>query len=91
MTKRVQVRRLYDAEGRQLQRIVRRGGKAHRSIVKWRRAMAVLASMVTRRISLSDVPANPSASGAVAKAELVFDDHHDPRSDRAQRSSPSAP
>jgi transposase len=44
MTKRVQVRRLNDAEGRQLQQIVRRGGKTDRSIVKWRRAMVVLAS-----------------------------------------------
>jgi transposase len=38
------VRRLNDAEGRQLQQIVRRGGKTDRSIVKWRRAMVVLAS-----------------------------------------------
>jgi transposase len=44
MTKRVRVRRLSDAEGRQLQQIVRRGGKTDRSIVKWRRAMVVLAS-----------------------------------------------
>lgn len=44
MTKRVQVRRLNDAEGRQLQQIVRRGGKTDRSIVRWRRAMVVLAS-----------------------------------------------
>jgi transposase len=44
MTKRVQVRRLNDAEGRQLQQVVRRGGKSDRSIVKWRRAMVVLAS-----------------------------------------------
>lgn len=44
MTKRVQVRRLNDAEGRQLQQVVRRGGKTDRSIVKWRRAMVVLAS-----------------------------------------------
>ena len=44
MTKRVQVRRLNDEEGRQLQQIVRRGGKSDRSIVKWRRAMVVLAS-----------------------------------------------
>jgi transposase len=40
----VRVRRLNDAEGRQLQQIVRRGGKSDRSIVKWRRAMVVLAS-----------------------------------------------
>ncbi|MDJ0770588.1 MAG: IS630 family transposase [Ilumatobacter sp.] len=44
MTKPVRVRRLNDAEGRQLQQIVRRGGKSDRSIVKWRRAMVVLAS-----------------------------------------------
>lgn len=44
MAERVRVRRLYDAEGRELQRIVRRGGKSDRSIVKWRRAMVVLAS-----------------------------------------------
>jgi len=44
MSKTVRVRRLNDAEGRQLQQIVRRGGKSDRSIVKWRRAMVVLAS-----------------------------------------------
>jgi transposase len=44
MTERVRVRRLNDVEGRQLQQIVRRGGKSDRSIVKWRRAMVVLAS-----------------------------------------------
>jgi transposase len=44
MAERVKVRRLNDAEGRELQRIVRRGGKSDRSIVKWRRAMVVLAS-----------------------------------------------
>ena len=44
MNKRVRVRRLSDVEGRQLQQIVRRGGKSDRSIVKWRRAMVVLAS-----------------------------------------------
>jgi transposase len=44
MSERVQVRRLNDAEGQELQRIVRRGGKSDRSIVKWRRAMVVLAS-----------------------------------------------
>jgi transposase len=41
----VKVRRLSDEEGRQLQRIVRRGGgKTDRSVVKWRRALVVLAS-----------------------------------------------
>ena len=44
MAERVRVRRLNDAEGAELQRIVRRGGKSDRSIVKWRRAMVVLAS-----------------------------------------------
>lgn len=44
MGERVRVRRLSDVEGRELQRIVRRGGKTDRSIVKWRRAMVVLAS-----------------------------------------------
>jgi transposase len=43
--RRLRVRRLSDDEGRQLQRIVRRGGgKTDRSIVKWRRSMVVLAS-----------------------------------------------
>lgn len=41
----VRVRRLTDAEGRELQRIVRRGsGKSNNSVVKWRRALVVLAS-----------------------------------------------
>jgi Winged helix-turn helix len=41
----VRVRGLTDEEGRQLQRIVRRGGGGtDKSIVKWRRAMVVLAS-----------------------------------------------
>jgi transposase len=44
MAERVKVRRLNDAEGRELQRIVRRGGRTDWSIVKWRRAMVVLAS-----------------------------------------------
>jgi transposase len=44
MADRVRVRRVSDVEGRELQRIVRRGGKSDRSIVKWRRAMVVLAS-----------------------------------------------
>src|SRR5215203_1780111 len=44
MSKPVQVRRLNDVEGRQLQQIVRRGGKSDKSIVKWRRALVVLAS-----------------------------------------------
>ena len=45
MAERVRVRRVSDEEGRELQRIVRRGGKSDRSIVKWRRAMVVLASV----------------------------------------------
>ena len=44
MAERVRVRRVSDEEGWQLQQIVRRGGKSDRSIVKWRRAMVVLAS-----------------------------------------------
>ncbi|MGH9267974.1 MAG: helix-turn-helix domain-containing protein [Acidimicrobiales bacterium] len=41
----MKVRRLDDDEGRQLQRIVRRGGgKAQVSVVRYRRAMVVLAS-----------------------------------------------
>jgi transposase len=41
----LRVRRLTDAEGRQLQQIVRRGGsKTDQSIVRWRRSMVVLAS-----------------------------------------------
>jgi len=41
----VKVRRLSDAEGQQLQRIVRHGsGKSDNSVVKWRRALVVLAS-----------------------------------------------
>src|SRR5258708_19084247 len=44
MRERVRVRRLNDEEGRQIKRIVRRGGGSDGSIVKWRRAMVVLAS-----------------------------------------------
>jgi hypothetical protein len=45
MSQRVKVRRLDDEEGRQLQKIVRRGGgKAQVSVVRRRRAMVVLAS-----------------------------------------------
>jgi len=45
MSQRVKVRRLTDEEGRQLQRIVRRGGgKTMVSVVRYRRAMVVLAS-----------------------------------------------
>ena len=41
----VKVRRLSDQEGRQLGRIVQRGGgKTDKSIVKWRRSLVVLAS-----------------------------------------------
>lgn len=41
----VKVRRLSDHEGRQLQQIVRRGGgRSENSIVRWRRAMVVMAS-----------------------------------------------
>ena len=45
MSKPVRVRRLTDEEGRQLQRIVRRGGgKTDKSHVKWRRAVVIHAS-----------------------------------------------
>ena len=44
MAERVRVRRLNDVEGMTLQRIVRRGRGSEKSIVKWRRAMVVLAS-----------------------------------------------
>ncbi len=45
MSQRVKVRRLSDDEGRQLQRIVRRGGgKSQINVVRYRRAMVVLAS-----------------------------------------------
>ena len=45
MSKPVRVRRLTVEEGRQLQRIVRRGGsRSEQSIVKWRRAVVVHAS-----------------------------------------------
>lgn len=45
MSARVRVRRLSEEEGRQLQRIVRRGGgKTMVSVVRYRRAMVVLAS-----------------------------------------------
>ena len=45
MSQRVKVRRLTDDEGRQLQRLVRRGGgKSQVNVVRYRRAMVVLAS-----------------------------------------------
>jgi transposase len=45
MSKPVKVRRLSDHEGRQLQQIVRRGGgRSEKSIVRWRRALVVMAS-----------------------------------------------
>ena len=45
MSKPLRVRRLTDQEGRQLQRIVRRGsGGSQGSVVRWRRALVVLAS-----------------------------------------------
>jgi transposase len=45
MSKPLRVRRLTDQEGRQLQRIVRRGGGgSEKSVVKWRRALVVHAS-----------------------------------------------
>ena len=45
MSKPLRVRRLTDREGRELQRIVRRGsGSSDGSVVRWRRALVVLAS-----------------------------------------------
>jgi transposase len=45
MAERVRVRRLSDEEGRKLQRLVRRGeGKGQASVVRYRRALVVLAS-----------------------------------------------
>ena len=45
MSERVRVRRLSDEEGRELQRIVRRGGGQQEvKVVRYRRAMVVLAS-----------------------------------------------
>ena len=45
MSKPLRVRRLTDQEGQQLQRIVRRGGGgSENSVVRWRRALVVLAS-----------------------------------------------
>ena len=45
MSRPLRVRRLTDQEGRELQRIVRRGGgKTEGSVVRWRRASVVLAS-----------------------------------------------
>lgn len=45
MAELVRVRRLSDVEGRQLQRLVRRGeGKGQASVVRYRRAMVILAS-----------------------------------------------
>ncbi len=49
----MRVRRLSDEEGRQLQRIVRRGGgRTEKSIVKWRRAMVVLASAGSNEVAV---------------------------------------
>ena len=45
MSKPLRVRRLSEDEGRRVQQIVRRGsGRTDNSIVKWRRAMVVMAS-----------------------------------------------
>ena len=45
MSKPLRVRRLTDREGRELQQIVRRGsGRSDKSVVRWRRALVVLAS-----------------------------------------------
>ena len=53
MTQPVRVRRLTDEEGRQVQRIVRRGGGGtDKSIVKWRRALVVQASAGGNTVSV---------------------------------------
>jgi transposase len=53
MSERVKVRRLTDVEGRTLQRIVRRGGgKTMVSVVRYRRAMVVLASAGGNRVEV---------------------------------------
>jgi transposase len=45
MVERLRVRRVTDEEGARLQRIVRRGeGRSEKSIVRWRRALVILAS-----------------------------------------------
>jgi transposase len=62
MTQPLRVRRLTDEEGRQVQRIVRRGGgSTDKSIVKWRRALVVQASaggntvpVIARLVSTSE-------------------------------------
>ena len=62
MTQPLRVRRLTDEEGRQVQRIVRRGGGGtDKSIVKWRRALVVQASaggntvpVIARLVSTSE-------------------------------------
>jgi hypothetical protein len=62
MTQPLRVRRLTDEEGRQIQRIVRRGGGGtDKSIVKWRRALVVQASaggnsvpVIARLVSTSE-------------------------------------
>ena len=62
MTQPLRVRRLTDEEGRQIQRIVRRGGgSSDTSIVKWRRALVVQASaggntvpVIARLVSTSE-------------------------------------
>ena len=58
----VKVRRLSDHEGRQLQQIVRRGGgRSEKSIVRWRRAMVVMASASGNTV--------PAIAGLVATSE----------------------
>jgi hypothetical protein len=64
MNKPLRVRRFNDVEGRQLQRIVRRGGKTDRSIVKWRRAMVVLASAGGNDVAVRPAGADLTGPGA---------------------------
>ena len=65
MSQRVKVRRLTDEEGRQLQRIVRRGGgKTMVSVVRYRRAMVVLASAECHSLRLSSQCRSPRPAHA---------------------------
>ena len=75
MAERVRVRRLNDAEGRQLQQIARRGGKTDRSIVKWRRAMVVLAPAGGNNVAtiarLVQTSPDRTMSGRVGRPRLI--------------------
>ena len=65
MSKPLRVRRLTDQEGRQLQRIVRRGsGGSQGSVVRWRRALVVLASAGGNTVPVIARLAATSCSGS---------------------------